>query len=60
MVPPEANAFFDMPVSAEELQTEVQQDKMNKAPGYAGICHDFYKLAWAIIKDELLVVQHHM
>jgi len=38
----------------------VEQGKANKASGYDAICHDFYKLAWEIIKDDLLVVLHHM
>jgi len=38
----------------DELHDAVRKGKRNKAPGPDGICHEFYKKIWDIIKNELL------
>jgi glutamine synthetase len=39
----EANAAFGTPINLEELHAEVEQGKKLKAPGYDGICHEFFQ-----------------
>ena len=41
-VPPLATEALDMPITMEELRIAVKQGKKLKAPGYDGICHDFF------------------
>src|SRR5215510_1674555 len=44
----------------EELKAAVMAGKRAKAPGLDGISHDFYQMAWTIIKDDLLEVMNEM
>jgi hypothetical protein len=59
-VSPEANAALEILTSMEELQAAVKQGKKVKAPGYAGISHDFFQLSWEAIKDDLLIIMNQM
>jgi len=38
----------------DKLHEAVRKAKRNKAPGPDGICQEFYKKMWVIIKNELL------
>ena len=40
----------------EELQEVVMKSKNNKSPGIDGICYEFYKRNWDIIKYDILEV----
>jgi hypothetical protein len=59
-VPPLATEALDMPITMEELRIAVKQGKKLKAPGYDGICHDFFQLAWETTKHDLLDVMNQM
>src|SRR5215510_10123054 len=52
--------MLHVPITAEELKTAVFAGKRAKAPGIDGISHDFYCLAWTIIKEDLLEVMNEM
>jgi len=38
----------------DELHDTVRKGKRKKDPGSDGICHEFYKKMWDMIKNELL------
>jgi hypothetical protein len=38
----------------------ISQDKPNKAPGPDGVCLEFYKAAWDVIKLDFLCVINDM
>ena len=44
----------------EELLTAVIKGKAHKSTGQDGICHEFYKITWKIIKQDMLDVMNHM
>jgi hypothetical protein len=41
------------PLTLDELWKTVAQGKPRKAPGTDGICLEFYRAAWDVIKDDL-------
>ena len=53
-VTPEVNMSLTDPTTLEELWNAVSKGKPHKAPGIDGICLEFYKSAWDVIKTELL------
>ena len=55
-----ANEALDTPITMKELHIAVKQGKKLKAPGYDGIRHDFFQLAWEITKVDLLDVMNQM
>ena len=59
-VHPEAKATFEMPITMEDLHAAGEARKKLKAPGYDGISHDSFQLAWEIIKDDLLATANQM
>jgi hypothetical protein len=50
----DANAALGTPINVEELHAAVKQGKKLKAPGYDGICHEFFQETWHFTKDDLL------
>ena len=44
----------------EELWQAVSQGKLHKAPGIDGICLEFYRVEWDVIKTELLQILNCM
>jgi hypothetical protein len=55
-----ANAALEEPITMDELLTAVRKGKAHKSPGQDGICNEFYKMTWGIIKQEMLDVMNHM
>jgi hypothetical protein len=43
------NDVLDAPMTLEELQRAVKEEKPNKAPGFNGMSQDFLKAAWEIM-----------
>ena len=43
-------------ISAEELEFVVGKCPTNKSPGLDGLCYEFYKYTWPIIKEIFLLV----
>jgi hypothetical protein len=59
-VPQVSNDAIDAPINMEELYLTVKQGKKQESPGYDGICHDFFRLTWEIIKYYMLAVMNQM
>ena len=55
-----AGNAMDAPITMNELRSAVTKGKPNKAREGDGISQDFYKLAWATIKHELLEIVNLM
>jgi len=55
-----ANEALSTPITLEELHIAVTQGKKLKAPGYDGIFHEFFQLAWETTKVDLLDVMKQM
>jgi DNA topoisomerase IB len=55
-----ANEALSTPITMEELHIAVTQGKKLKAPGYDGIFHEFFQLAWETTKVDLLDVMKQM
>jgi hypothetical protein len=53
-IPAEANAALGTPITLEEPHAAVKQGKKLKAPGYDGICHEFFQETWHFTKYDLL------
>ena len=47
---------LEVELNIDELELVVRCCASNKAPGLDGLCYEFYKCAWDIIKDTLLSV----
>jgi len=56
----EMRATLTKPISMEELWQAMSQDKLHKAPGIDGICLEFYRAEWDVIKTELLQILNCM
>jgi hypothetical protein len=56
----EANAALGTPINIVELHAAAKQGKKLKAPGYDGICHEFFQETWHFTKDDLLNVINQM
>jgi len=48
------------PLTLDELWRAVAQGKPRKAPGTEGICLEFYRAAWDVIKDDLFQIMNCM
>jgi hypothetical protein len=48
------------PITIYELLEAVKKGKANKSPRQDGICHEFYRMTWDIIKYDMLDVMNHM
>jgi hypothetical protein len=59
-VPSAANTALEESIIMEELLQAVKQGKPNKAPGQDGICLEFIKKTWQVIKYDLLEVMNNM
>ena len=59
-VPSAANIALEEPVTMEELFQAIKLGKPNKAPGRAGICPEFIKKTWEVIKYNLLEIMNDM
>ena len=59
-IPMTANSVLEEPITMDELLTAVRKGKTHKSPGQDGICHEFYKMTWEIIKHDMLDVMNHM
>jgi len=59
-MPSAANTALEESITMEELFQAVKQGKPNKAPGQDGICREFIKKTWAVIKYDLLEVMNNM
>jgi len=57
---PEINAVLKEPVPLEELRHATTQRRAYKAPGYDGICLQFFTTAWDVLKLDLLQIMNHM
>ena len=58
---PEMNAALVEPVTLHELcLLAISKDKPNKAPGPDGVCLEFCKAAWDVIKLDFLCVINDM
>jgi len=44
----------------EELRYAITQGKASKAPGQDGICLEFFRTAWDVIKHDLSHIMNHM
>jgi hypothetical protein len=55
-LPMTANAALEEPITVDELITAVRKGKAHKSQGQDGICHEFYKVTWNIIKQDMLDV----
>jgi len=56
----EMRATLTQPISMEQLWHAVSQGKLHKAPGIDGICLEFYRSEWDVIKTELLKILNGM
>jgi uncharacterized protein YbbK (DUF523 family) len=53
---PEANVELEAPITMEEMEMAVRQEKNAKAPRHDGISHDFLKQKWKTIRHDLLQI----
>jgi hypothetical protein len=56
----EMRATLTQPISMEELWQAVSQGKLHKTPEIDGICLEFYRAEWDVIKTELLQILNCM
>ena len=47
-------------ITVEELKVAVHQGKMWKAPGYDGICNEFFLYTWDVTKHDILQILNKM
>ena len=59
-ISPEDREDLDRPILMDELHSAIKKGKQRKAPGPDGICHEFYKKFWDIIKHDLLDIINNM
>ena len=59
-ISPETNTSLTCPISKEELMKAIYAGKPHKSPGIDGICLEFYKIAWEVIKNEMLQIMNMM
>jgi hypothetical protein len=59
-IPEEANEQFEQPIIMDELHYAIKAGKPHKSPGHDGIPHEFFKLKWEVIKEELLQIMNEM
>ena len=55
-----ANTGLEESITMEELFRAVKQGKPNKAPGQDGICLEFMKKTWELIKYDILEVMNNV
>jgi hypothetical protein len=48
--------FLDSPISIQELKAAANKCAGNKAPGRDGICLEYFKTNWDMIKGDMLVL----
>ena len=59
-IPGDANNELDHPITLEELREAVNKGKRHKSPGPDGICHEFFKRMWDVIKNDMLDIINTM
>ena len=59
-IPGDANNELDHPITMEELREAVNKGKRHKSPGPDGICHEFFKQMWDVIKNIMLDIIKNM
>ena len=59
-IPLAANIALKEPITMEELFQAIKLGKPNKAPGHDGICLEFIKKTWEVIKYDLLEIMNDM
>jgi hypothetical protein len=59
-LPEAANFAFETPITPGELHYAIKQGKKNKAPGFDGICQEFFHTFWEVTKTELLQIMNDM
>jgi hypothetical protein len=59
-LPMTVNVALDEPITMDELLAAVRKGKAHTLPGQDGICHEFYRMTWDIIKQGILDVMNHM
>jgi len=59
-IPKIANEAIEEEITMDELKTAIKKGKEHKSPGQDGICHEFYKIMWETIKQEVVDVINHM
>jgi len=59
-IPMAANAALEEPITTEELLTAVRKGKAHKSPDQDGLCNEFYKMTWEVIKKDMLDVMNRM
>jgi len=54
------NAALKEPIFLEELRHAITQGKAYKVPGHEGICLEFFRTAWDVLKLDLLQIMNRM
>ena len=55
-IPSAAIAVLDVPITIDELFNAVRKEKTGKSSGQEGICNEFYRTMWDMIKQDMLEV----
>ena len=58
-IPASVNTELDKTITMEELLVAVKKGKQHKSPGHDGICHEFFKRMWDVVKHDMLKVINH-
>ena len=58
-IPVYANTELDQPITMDELLEAVKKGKQRHSPGQDGICHEFCKQMWDIVKHDMLGTINH-
>ena len=56
----EMNDTLAEPISLKEIWMAISKGKSHKAPGPDGICLEFFKVAWEVVKLDLLQILYIM
>ena len=58
-IPASVNTEVDKTITMEELLVAVKEGKQHKSPGHDGICNEFFKRMWDVVKRDMLEVINH-
>jgi hypothetical protein len=56
----EMNAALKEPISLADLRHAITQGEANKTSGHDGICVEFFRTAWDVLKLNLLQIMNRM
>jgi len=59
-IPGDANTELDHPITMEEFLEAVKKWKRHKSPRPDGICHEFFKQMWDVVKNDTLDIVNNM